>query len=210
MPEENGSSEDDHVRNPTALRSRATSPLAGRGKPLARDIHVTVPAGPGHSVPHTSHQTVLKKVDRTSSLLDAQEGEEGFDEMEDEGNDIAKTESDDPDELFPASSRSWSSKGIPQNGPVPHLQQAPSPVFEKDVKAGRSQARRSNKTSVSELAHDLGELDLAGEKAGQQAVRHMRTRQSKRVLPTEEDEDEDPIIVVQNTKGGEGQKKKKR
>ena len=143
-----------------------------------------------------------EKVDQTSSPLDPQD-EEGFDGTEDEGSDIEKTESD---EWLPASSRPWSTAAIPQNGPLPHLQQAPSPVFEKDVKAGHTQARRSNKMSMSELAHDLGELNLASKKTHQPT----KTRQSKTVSATEEDGDEDSIIVVQNTKGGEGQKKKKR
>lgn len=186
FPEESGSSEDDHVDNLASLRSQATSPLAGRDKTLAKDIRVT------------------EKVDRTSSPLDAQDGEEGLDEEE---SDIARTESD---EWLPASSRPWSTTAIAQNGPLPHLQQAPSPVFEKDVKAGHAQARRSNKTSVSELAHDLGELNLASKKTHQPAARPTRTRQSKTVSATEEDGDEDSIIVVRNTKGGEGQKKKKR
>jgi hypothetical protein len=151
---------------------------------------------------------VTEKVDRTSSPLDAQDGEEEFDETEDEGSDIAKTESDEW--LVPASSRPWSTTAIPQNGPLPHLQQAPSPVFEKDVKAGHAQAQQSNKTSVSELAHDLGELNLASKKTHQPAARPTRTRQSKTVSATEEDGDEDSIIVVQNTKGVDGQKKKKR
>lgn len=179
MPEENSSSEDDHVDNLAALRSQSTSPLAGRGKTLAKDIRVTVGAGPGHSASETEY----------------------------EESDIAKTESD---ECLPASSRPWSTTAIPQNGPLPHLQQAPSPVFEKDVKAGRTQVRRSNKTSVSELAHDLGELNIVGGETRQPVDRHTRTRQSKTVLATEEDGDEDAIIVAQNTKGGEGQKKKKR
>jgi hypothetical protein len=146
------------------------------------------------------------KVDRTSSPLDAQD-EEGFDETEDEGSDIAETESE---EWMPASSRPWSTTAIPQDGLLPHLQQAPSPVFEKDVKAGHAQAQRGGKMSVSELAHDLGGLNLANEKTHQPAARPSRTRQSKTVSATEEDGDEDSIIVVQNTKGGEGQKKKKR
>lgn len=175
MPEENGSSEDDHFDNLAALRSQSTSPLAGRGKTLAKDIRVTVPAGPSHPAPETEYES-----------------------------DIAKTESD---ECLPASSRQWSTT---QNGPLPHLQQAPSPVFEKDVKAGRTQVRRGNKTTVSELAHDLGALNLASEKTHQPVDRHSRTRESKIVLATEEDGDEDAIIVAQNTKGGEGQKKKKR
>jgi hypothetical protein len=161
-----------------------------------------VPAGPDHSAP----RTVTKKVYRTSSPLDSQD-EEGSDEMEDEGSDIAKSESDD---CLPTSSRPWSTTAIPQKGPLPHLQQAPSPIFEKDVKTGRAQARRSNKASVSELAHDLGELDLASEKTHQSAARPTRTRQSKTVSTTDDDGDEDSIIVVQNTKSGEGQKKKKR
>lgn len=188
MREENDSYEDDHVDNLAALRPQATSPLAGRGKTLAKDIRV------------------MQKVDRTGSPSDAQD-EEGYDEMEDEGSDIAKTESDD---WLPASSRPWSTTAIPQNGPLPHLQQAPSPVFEKDVKAGHAQTQRSNKTSVSELTHDLGELNLAGKKTHQTAARPTRARQSKAVSTTEEDGDEDSIIVVQTTKGAEGQKKKKR
>jgi hypothetical protein len=60
--------------------------------------------------------------------------------------------------------------------------------------------------SVSELAQDLGALDLAGEKAPRRATRS--TRQSTRVSAAEEDED--PTIIVQGVKGGEGQKKKKR
>jgi hypothetical protein len=203
LPEENGSSEDDHVDNLAAHRSQATSPLAGRGKTLAKDIRVTVPAGPGRS----ARQTVTEEVDRTNSPLDFQDGEEESDETEDEGSDIAKTESDI---WLPASSRPWSTTAIPQNGPLPHLQQAPSPVFEKDVKARHTQARRSNKTSVSELAQDLGELNLASKKTHQPAARPTRTRQSKTVSAAEEDEEDDSIIVVQNTKGGEGQKKKKR
>lgn len=150
---------------------------------------------------------MTEKVDRTSSPLDAQDEEE-FDETEDEGSDIAKTESD---KWLPASSRPWSTKAIPQNGPLPHLQQPPSPVFEKDVKAGHAQrAQRGNKMSVSELAHDLGELNLANKKTHQPAARSTRTRQSKEVSATEEDGDEDSIIVVRNAKGGDGQKKKKR
>jgi hypothetical protein len=63
---------------------------------------------------------------------------------------------------------------------------------------------------VSELAQDLGGLNLAGEKTRQQAARPTGTRQSRRVSEAEEDGDEDSIIVVQNSKSGEGQKKKKR
>ena len=207
MTEESGSSEDDHVDDLAALHSQTTSPLAGRSKSLAKDIRVKVPTGPGHS----ASQTVTKKVERTSSPL-AEDGEEGSDETEDEGedegSDIAKTESDD---WLPASSRLLSTTAIPQNGPLPYLQQAPSPVFERDVKAGRAHARRSNKTSVSELAHDLGELNLAAsENPHQPAARPTRTRQSNTVPTTEENGDDDSIIVVQNAKGGEGQKKKKR
>ena len=173
---------------------------------MAKDIRTAVPAVPGYSASHTN---LTETVDRTISPLDALEEEEEFDETEDEGSDIAESESDEPDEWFPASSRPRSTTAALQNGPLPHLQQPPSPVFEKDVKAERTQARRRNKTSVSELAHDLGGLNLAGEKT-RQAARPSGTRQSKRVSEAEEDGDEESIIVVQNSKGGEGQKKKKR
>jgi hypothetical protein len=152
---------------------------------------------------------MMEMDDRSSSPLsplDSQEEEE-FDETEDE-SDISKTESD-PDEQYPASSRPKSTTAILQSRPLPHLQQPPSPVFEKDVKAERAQARRSNKTSVSELVDDLGGLNLAGEKTRQGAAQTTGTRRSRKVSAAE-DEDEDSIIVVQNAKGGEGQKKKKR
>jgi len=151
---------------------------------------------------------MMEIVDRTSSPLSAHEEEEEFDETEDEGSDIVGTEPDDPDEWLPASSRPLSTTANGQPVDLPHLQQAPSPIFEKDVKAGRAQARGSNnlKMSVSELARDLGGLDLASEKTPRKATRS--TRQSTRASAAEEDEDS--IIVVQSTKGGEGQKKKKR
>jgi hypothetical protein len=60
--------------------------------------------------------------------------------------------------------------------------------------------------SVSELAQDLGALDLTNEKTPQRATRS--TRQSTKVSVAEGDEDS--IIVVQSIKGAEGQKKKKR
>ncbi|KAI0001801.1 P-loop containing nucleoside triphosphate hydrolase protein [Russula vinacea] len=146
LPEITDSSEDDQVDNLTAVRrSQAASPLAGRGK-AAKDIRTAVS---GHSASHTN---LTETVDPTSSPLDALEEEEEFDETEDEGSDIAESESDEPDEWFPASSRPRSTTAALQNGPLPHLQQPPSPVFEKDVKAERTQARRRNKTSVSELA----------------------------------------------------------
>jgi hypothetical protein len=164
-----------------ALRAQSASPLVGRGKTPAKGI-----------------------VDRTGSPLGASKREEETDETEDEESEIARAESDDPDEWFPASSRLLSTT---TNGSVPHLQQAPPPIFETDVKAGRTRARPGNKRtmSVSELTHDLGGLDLASEKTPQKTTRS--TRQVTRVSVTE---DEDSIIVVPSAKDGEGQKKKKR
>ena len=146
-------------------------------------------------------------VDRTSSLLGASQGEEETDETEDEGSEIARAESDDPDEWVPASSRPLSTTTNVQRGSLRLLQQAPPPIFETDVKAGRAKARPGNKRtmSVSELTHGLGGLDLASKKTPQKATRS--TRQPTRVSVTE---DEDSIIVVPSAKGGEGQKKKKR
>ena len=162
------------------------SPLVGRGKCPAKGI-----------------------VDRTSSPLGGSKGEEETDDTGDERSEIARTESDGPDEWFPASSRPLSTTTNVRKGPLPYLQRAPSPIFETDVvKARRERARPGDnkKTmSVSELTHDLGGLDLASEKTPQKATRS--TRQSTRVSVTE---DEDSIIVVPSTKGGEGQKKKKR
>ena len=182
--EETDSSEDDHAKNLTTLRAQSASPLVGRGKTPAKGI-----------------------VDRTGSPLGASKREEETDETEDEESEIARAESDDPDEWFPASSRPLSTTTNVQRGSVSHLQQAPPPIFETDVKAGRTRAQPGNKRtmSVSELTHDLGGLDLASEKTPQKTTRS--TRQVTRVSVTE---DEDSIIVVPSAKDGEGQKKKKR
>jgi len=150
---------------------------------------------------------MMEMDDPTSSPLSSLEEES--DEMEDDGDESAMAESESPDEWLPASSHAPST-AIIRNAPMPHLEQAPSPIFEQDVKARRAQARPSSKKmSVSELAHELGGLDLANasEKTSRPASRP--TRRSTRVPATEPEEDEDSIIVVQNVKG-EGQKKKKR
>ncbi|KAH9968742.1 P-loop containing nucleoside triphosphate hydrolase protein [Russula dissimulans] len=203
QPEEEDSSEDDHVNDLATLRSQSASPLADR---ITKDTRVTVPAGRGHSDSRTNRETMMEMDDPTSSPLSSLEEES--DEMEDDGGESVKAGSEEPDERFPASSR-LSSTAIIRNASMPHLKQAPSPIFEQDVKAGRAQARPSNKMSVSELAHELGGLDLAraSEKTYRPASRP--TRQSTRVSATEPEEDEDSIILVQNVKG-EGQKKKKK
>lgn len=185
-----------------SLRSQAASPLAGRGKVQGKDKRFAAPSGPGHSALRPNRNTTVVTGRRATPSPDV-EGEEEIDETEDEGNASTKTASD---EWVPASSRPSSTTAIVQSAPMPHLEQAPSPIFEKDVKAGRVQAQPSSKMSVSELAHDLGGLDLGNEKTPQQSTRS--TRQSKRV-PVLEDDD-DSIIIVPNTKAGEGQKKKKR
>ncbi|KAI9511778.1 kinesin-domain-containing protein [Russula earlei] len=206
MSEGGVSSEGDHVNDTTALRSHSASPLAGRAKTLKKDIHVAVPAGHSYPGSHTEDQTMMEAIDPTSSPLSSLEEEES-DEMEDEGSDIAKAESDEPDEWYPASSQPPSTMTITRNESLPHLQQAPSPIFEKDVKAGRARARPSvEKMSVSELADELGGLDLAIEKPRQRAIGRP-TRQSTKMSAAEEEEDS--IIIVQNVKGA-GQKKKKR
>jgi hypothetical protein len=160
-------------------RSRAASPLAGRGKAQAlKDKRIVAPSGPTHSE---------------------------FNETDDEGNATTKTASDDSDEWVPASSRPASTTAITQKAPLPHLLQPPSPIFENDVKAGRTQARRGIKMSVSGLANDLGGLDLNDEKTPRQSTRS--TRQSTRMTAADE---EDSITIVSNAKPSEGQKKKKR
>ena len=161
-------------------RSRAASPLAGRGKAQAsKDKRIVAPSWPTHSE---------------------------INETDDEGNATTKTASDDPDEWVPASSRPASTTAITQKAPLPHLLQPPSPVFENDVKAGRAQARRGIKMSVSGLANDLGGLNLNDEKTPRQSTRS--TQQSTRM--TTADDEEDSITIISNAKPGEGQKKKKR
>ena len=122
------------------------------------------------------------------------------------GDENTKTESDDSDDWVPASSRPLSTTAIAQNASLPHLNQAPSPIFETDVKAGRAQARTGNKTSVSELARDLEGLDLSHEKASGPSTRASRQSTKMSVVA----EEEDPVIVVPNAKAGDGHKKKKR
>ena len=115
--EETDSSEDDHAKNLTTLRAQSASPLVGRGKTPAKGI-----------------------VDRTGSPLGASKREEETDETEDEESEIARAESDDPDEWFPASSRPLSTTTNVQRGSVPHLQQGPPPNFETGVITGRARA----------------------------------------------------------------------
>lgn len=133
------------------------------------------------------------------------EEEEG--EADESGGDgtTSKAESDSSDDWIPASSRPLSTTAIAQNASLPHLNQAPSPIFEKDVKAGRAQARPGNKTSVSELACDLEGLDLSHQKASGPSTR--ASRQSTRMSVVTE---EDPVIVVPIAKASDGHKKKKR
>jgi hypothetical protein len=120
------------------------------------------------------------------------------------GDESTRTESDNSDDWVPASSRPLSTTAIAQNASLPHLNQAPSPIFEKDVKAGRKQARPGNKASVSELARDLEGLDLSHEKASGPSTRASRQPTKMSVVA----EEEDPVIVV--PKAGDGHKKKKR
>jgi hypothetical protein len=139
------------------------------------------------------------------NLSSFNEEEEG--EADESGGDetTTKTESDSSDDWIPASSRPLSTTAIAQNTSLPHLNQAPSPIFEKDVKAGRAQAKPGNKSSVSELARDLEGLDLSHQKASGPPVR--ASRQSTRMSVVTE---EDPVIVVPNAKASDGHKKKKR
>jgi len=144
--------------------------------------------------------------DSRVNLSPFDEEEEGeADESEGDESTATKTESDGSDEWVPASSRPLSTTSIAQNALLPHLDQAPSPVFEKDVKAGRAQARPSNKTSVSELTRDLEGLELSHEKASGPSTR--ASRQSTRMSVVVEEEDS--VIVVPNAKASDGHKKKR-
>ncbi|KAI0308027.1 P-loop containing nucleoside triphosphate hydrolase protein [Multifurca ochricompacta] len=195
-PGVDGSSEDDRVNNLTSHRSRAVSPLAGRGKVQAKDL--------GRSALHSNNETEMGIQENLSPHTE--EGEDGFDETDDEGSATTETGSEDPDVWVPASSRPSSTVAIAQNMPSPQLEQAPPPIFEKDVKAGRVRARPSSQMSVSELARDLGDLGLRNERIPRRLTRH--TRQSTRTSVAEEEEES--IIVVPNAKASDGQKKKKR
>jgi hypothetical protein len=137
--------------------------------------------------------------------LGAEEGEEELSETEDEGNATTTTASDESEEWVPASSRLSSTTAITQKALLPHLQQPPSPIFEKDVKAGRAQARPGNKMSVSQLANDLGGLDLSNEETPRHSTRSAR--QLTRMTAAEDEEDS--VVIIPNAKAG-GQMKKKR
>ncbi|KAI9444981.1 kinesin-domain-containing protein [Lactarius indigo] len=195
-PQESGeddSSEDDRISKLNSIRSRAESPLAGRGKAQTKEIRAVTP-------PRQN-----KAIEPVNLSPFNEEEEDEADESEGDESMATKTESDGSDEWVPASSRPLSTTSIPQNASLPHLNQAPSPIFEKDVKAGRAQAR-PNKTSVSELAHNLEGLDLSHEMASGPSTRAsgQSTRMSVVV------EEEDSVVVVPNAKASDGHKKKKR
>lgn len=152
-----------------------------------------------------SYDGKATEIDGRVNLSPFNEEEEG--EADESGGDgtTSKAESDSSDDWIPASSRPLSTTAIAQNASLPHLNQAPSPIFEKDVKAGRAQARPGNKTSVSELARDLEGLDLSHQKASGSSTR--ASRQTTRMSAVTE---EDPVIVVPIAKASDGHKKKKR
>ncbi|KAH9178910.1 kinesin-domain-containing protein [Lactarius sanguifluus] len=195
-PGEDDSSEDDRISKLNSIRSRAESPLARRGKAQTREIRAVTPPRQNKAIEPDSRVKL--------SPFDEEEEDEA-DESEGDESTATKTESDGSDAWIPASSRPLSTTLIAQNASMPHLDQAPSPIFEKDVKAGRAQARPS-KTSVSELAHDLEGLDLSHEKASGTSTR--ASRQSTRMSVVVEEEDS--VVVVPNAKAGDGHKKKKR
>lgn len=164
------------------------------------------PLRQSHSALHTYDGKAIEP-DSPVNLSTSNEEEDG--EADESGGDessATKTESDSSDELVPASSRPLSTTAIAQNASIPHLDQAPSPIFEKDVKAGRAQARPGNKASVSELARDLEGLDLSHEKASRPSTRASRQSTKMSVVA----EEEDSVIVVRNANAGDGPKKKKR
>ncbi|KAH9081853.1 kinesin-domain-containing protein [Lactarius deliciosus] len=185
-PGEDDSSEDDRIK----------SPLAGRGKTQTKQIRAVTPPRQNKAIEPDSRVNL--------SPFDEEEEDEA-DESEGDESTATKTESDDSDAWIPASSRPLSTTLIAQNASMPHLDQAPSPIFEKDVKAGRAQAQPS-KTSVSELTHDLEGIDLSHEKASGTSTR--ASRQSTRMSVVVEEEDS--VVVVPNAKAGDGHKKKKR
>ncbi|KAF8272945.1 P-loop containing nucleoside triphosphate hydrolase protein [Lactarius quietus] len=206
-PREDDSSEDDRISKQKSLRSRAESPLAGRAKTQTEGKRAVTPPRQSYSVLHSYDGKTNKPDERDDRVNLSLFNEEEEGESDESGGDgTPKTESDVSDEWVPASSRPLSTTAIAQNASLPHLDQAPSPIFEKDVKAGRTQARPGNKTSVSELARDLGGLDLSHEKA---SVPEARASQQSTRMPVVKEE-EDSIIVVPNAKAGDGQKKKKR
>ncbi|KAH9065928.1 kinesin-domain-containing protein [Lactarius vividus] len=193
-PGKDDSSEDDRISKLNSIRSRAESPLARRGKAQTKEIHAVTPPRQNKAIEPDSRVN--------SSLFDEEEEDEAD---ESEGDESTATKTDGSDEWIPASSRPLSTTSIVQNFSMPHLDQAPSPIFEKDVKAGRAQARPS-KTSMSGLAHDLEGLDLSHEKASGTSIR--ASRQSTRISMVAEEEDS--VIVVPSAKASDGHKKKKR
>ncbi|KAN0134935.1 P-loop containing nucleoside triphosphate hydrolase protein [Lactarius tabidus] len=202
-PSEDDSSEDDRIDKINSHRSRAESPLAARAKTQAKEIRAVTPPRQNYSALHAYDGKATEP--NQVNLSPFNEEEEG--EADESGGDetTTRTESDSSDDWIPASSRPLSTTAIAQNTSLPHLNQAPSPIFEKDVKAGRAQAKPGNKSSVSELARDLEGLDLSHQKASGPPVR--ASRQSTRMSVVTE---EDPVIVVPNAKASDGHKKKKR
>jgi hypothetical protein len=102
-----------------------------------------VPAGPGHS----ASQTVTKKVERPSSPLDSQDGE---DLMRRKMRGVTFRRQN-PTTGYQHRAARGPRQSPHKMGRCPIYSRQHRPIFEKDAKSGRAQARRGKKTSVTIL-----------------------------------------------------------
>ncbi|KAI0274873.1 P-loop containing nucleoside triphosphate hydrolase protein [Gloeopeniophorella convolvens] len=199
--EEEVSSDDHKPSRFASLRSDAVSPLAGRSKTQTKQIRVPAAAGPSHSQSPSDDNEATETDSQDSLPPDI--GDDDDDETDEEAAPV------DSDDWIPASDRPSTTLSHMASASLPHLNQAPYPIFEKDVKAGRTQARPSSKKmSVSELTRDMEDLGLKKEKTPPR--RSIRGTQRPAKVPAIDEDDDEEAIIVPNAKSGDGQKKKKK
>jgi hypothetical protein len=172
---------------------RAASPLAGKSKARVSEIRTRVPRGPDHA-PLPSDSSDAATETETESQADTFDDEdEDEDEPDDSDEAYDDDDGDDASEAHAEPPALPTPKRAPRPSPAlatsrtapPLLDQAPSPIFERDV---RARASGPGPSKLSGLAHELGTLRLS--------------EPAPRVnAPEELDTDEDSMILRPAKKG---------
>ncbi|KAI0032497.1 P-loop containing nucleoside triphosphate hydrolase protein [Vararia minispora EC-137] len=173
--------EDANDDDESHVPSRSSSPLAnkGRGKSRISEIRIAVPSGPAHCVlPTDESEAETATATETETEPDSQVDE---DEETDEDDGDYREESDESDEYEPEPPVQPTPKAKKRPSPalnrfnpsatrgLPPLEQAPSPIFERDVRgsfgAGERESFGKNtkkpSSKISALASDLNALRIA-------------------------------------------------
>jgi hypothetical protein len=160
---------DDDLESPD--RSLSASPLAGKGKSNSRGLEIQ------------SNRPVKQLL---SNMPEESETES---ETEDEDETVASEQS-----KLRRSSRSPTSKPDRHSrNNIPPLDQAPSPIFERDVKAGKVRPSK-----VSALADELDGLSLSADREKERTEQHV-----------DPDSEEDSMILPPKGTTKKGQTKKR-